>query len=251
MALFALPIHARTGLRALGIVGGKPLWPILGGDDSDDAAAQAQAAADNATAETAAAEKAAADAKSEFDYPAETALHDMSPDQKAEYWREKAQTHERRAQASERAGRVSPERLAELKAKAKRADDLDYELSTDKDKAVANAKKSAAEGAAAEYLPRLVNAEFRAAAAGRIEPERLTTILEPLDMSKFLAADNSVDTAKVATFVNGIAPVMGTGKPPAVGPSSRGQGQRNSSASPSVASGRDRYAQRHPHRSPA
>jgi hypothetical protein len=26
-----LPVHERTGLRAVGIVGGKPVWPILGG----------------------------------------------------------------------------------------------------------------------------------------------------------------------------------------------------------------------------
>lgn len=28
---FSLPIHPITGLRAIGVVGGKPVWPILGG----------------------------------------------------------------------------------------------------------------------------------------------------------------------------------------------------------------------------
>jgi hypothetical protein len=33
----SLPIHPRTGLRAVGIVRGRPVWPILGGDGTGDA----------------------------------------------------------------------------------------------------------------------------------------------------------------------------------------------------------------------
>lgn len=32
----ALPVHPRTGLTAVGIVGGKPVWPILGGSGDGD-----------------------------------------------------------------------------------------------------------------------------------------------------------------------------------------------------------------------
>lgn len=31
-----LPVHPYTGLRAVGIVGGRPVWPILGGDGNGD-----------------------------------------------------------------------------------------------------------------------------------------------------------------------------------------------------------------------
>lgn len=36
-----LPVHPRTGLRAVGIVGGKPVWPILGGSGDAPPAAPA------------------------------------------------------------------------------------------------------------------------------------------------------------------------------------------------------------------
>lgn len=238
-----LPIHPRTGLRALGIVGGTPVWPILGGDESDEAAAQAQAAADKAAADTAAAEKAAADASEKRGYPAETPWQDMTPGEQVNYWRAQSQKHEKTAKARSD--------YDDLKTKAKERDDLVAANATEQERAVAAAKAEGRSEAMRAAGPRLVEAHFMAAAAGRLDEDRVKAILEPLNADHFLTDSGDVDTAKVTTYVNGIAPVMGTGKPPAVGPSSRGQGQRNSSASPSVASGRDRYAQRHPHRSPA
>jgi len=241
-----LPVHPRTGLHALGIVGGNPVWPILGGDDSDDAAAQAQAAADKAAADTAAAEKAAADAKSASEkrgYPADTSVSDMTVEEQVAYWKAQSRKHENTVRARSD--------YDDLKTKAKERDDLVAANATEQERAVAAAKAEGRSEAMRAAGPRLVEAHFMAAAAGRLDEERVKAILEPLNADHFLTDSGDVDTAKVTTYVNGIAPVMGTGKPPAVGPSSRGQGQRNSSASPSVASGRDRYAQRHPHRSPA
>lgn len=40
-----LPVHPRTGLRAVGVVAGRPVWPILGGDENSDATANETAAA--------------------------------------------------------------------------------------------------------------------------------------------------------------------------------------------------------------
>jgi len=244
MAKNTLPRHPLTGLFALGYGKRGPIWPCMGGDESEDAAAKAadeKAAAEKAATDKAASDAAAAKAAAEKGYPENTPVAEMTDAQQAAYWKDAARKHEGRNKALG----VTPEQLQELRDKAKRAEAVDYELSSEKDKAVADAKKAAAVDAAAEYLPRLVNAEFRAAAAGRIEPERLTTILEPLDMSKFLAADNSVDTAKVSDYVNGIAPVTDARKP-AAGPSSTGMGKRGSSATPSVASGRELYLQMHP-----
>lgn len=39
-----LPIHPRTGLRAVGIVAGKPVWPIFGAEDNPPAAPAGQPA---------------------------------------------------------------------------------------------------------------------------------------------------------------------------------------------------------------
>lgn len=40
-----LPVHPRTGLRAVGIVGGRPVWPIFGAEDTPPAAPAGQPAA--------------------------------------------------------------------------------------------------------------------------------------------------------------------------------------------------------------
>jgi hypothetical protein len=168
-------------------------------------------------------------------FPADTAVAEMTVEQQAAYWKTQSRKHE--GVAKSRADYDS------LKEKAQRHDELEQELMSDKDRAVADAKKAAAVEATSTYMPRLVSAEFRAAAAGRIEPERLSTILEPLDMSKFLTDNGDVDTDKVTAFVNGIAPVTGAGTrtPPPAGPTSRGLGQRSGSAAASVASGRELY----------
>jgi hypothetical protein len=186
-------------------------------------------------------------APADLGFPADTPTAEMTGEQREAYWKHQAKQHE--TAWKKRAGDLTPEKLQELRDKAKKHDELEYELGSDKEKAVADAKRDATAAATSTYLPRLVSAEFRAEAAGRIAPERLATILEPLDMSKFLTSDGDVDTAKVSAFVNGIAPDTGAGNPTPPrkpGPSSTGQGNRGGSASPSVASGRELYLARHP-----
>jgi hypothetical protein len=167
---------------------------------------------------------------SEFNFPAATPVSEMTVEQRAEYWREKAQKHEKiwKSRADD---------YDALKAKAAKHDALERELMSDKDKAVAQAKDDADAAARNTYAPKLVAAEFKAAAAGRIDAERLATIIEPLDLSKFLDAAGDVDTAKVSKFVDGIAPKA----PEQRGPTSQGAGRRDSSTGPSVATGRELY----------
>jgi hypothetical protein len=90
-------------------------------------------------------------------------------------------------------------------------------------------------------MPRLVSAEFKAAAAGRIPPERLKEIVEPLDHKKFLTADGSeVDADKVSRFVAG---VLGDGVKEWP---DMGQGRRGAHSAPAgVAAGRDLFSSRH------
>ncbi|MCW2901907.1 MAG: hypothetical protein JWO67_4172 [Streptosporangiaceae bacterium] len=235
---FLHPLLAPVGYRR----DGRPIYPILGGSEPPTQSA-APAPAPPAPA-----------APSDKGYPDGTPLEQMNAEQREAYWKHQARKHEDRVKAY---GGLTPEQAAELREKASRADALEYDLLSDKDKAVAEAAQNARWAAEAEFTPRLVNAEFRIASAGRIEAERLATILEPLDLSKFLTDSGEVDTAKVAAFVDGIAPpVTGTPAPPPrpgqLGPSPSGLGGRpGSSASPSVASGRELYAQRHRSRSSA
>lgn len=171
----------------------------------------------------------------EHGFPANTPVSEMDVEQREAYWKHQAKVHE--TAWKKRAGDLTPEKLQELRDKADRHDALERELMSDKDKAVVEAREAARAEALASVTPRLVAAEFKAAAAGRVEPDRLATILEPLDLSKFLDGDE-VDTDKVAAFVDGIAPAAA---PPPKGPTSAGQGRRESSTGPSVASGRDLY----------
>lgn len=168
----------------------------------------------------------------------------MTEPQQAAYWRDKARKHEDRVKALG----ITPEQLAALRAKATKHDELERELMDEKDRKIADARTEADAAARATYLPQLVAAEFRAAAAGRIDASKLDTILEPLDLNKFVGPDNAVDRDKLAAFVDGIADGIAppvTGK--SAGPPAHGQGVRTGgdSGAHSVASGRELYQKRH------
>jgi len=219
-----LPIHFRTGLRAVGIVGGRPVWPILGGDDSADAAAAAAAAkaASDAAAAKAAADAAAA-AGADKGYPEGTPVEQMKPEQQAAYWKHHARKHEDRAKAF---GTLTPEQLKELQDKAKKHDELELELGTTADKAAAKAAQEAKDAARSEFEPDLIAARLDAAAArAGVSEEDLAKAVEFYDPKKLLTADGKVDTDKVKAFIATIAPAKGTGTP-RLGPSGGGTGNR-------------------------
>jgi len=230
-----LPVHFRTGLRAVGIVNGRPVWPILGGDDSDDAAAQAAAAA------------AAAGKSSESDpgFPANTALEQMTVEQRESYWKDKARKHEDRVKSF---GKLTPEELTELRAKADKHDALEFELGSEADKKAAQARKDAEQAADAKYQPMLAETAFRIAIGDRRTQDEVDEFIGDLNLPRFLTDDGRVDTAKVLARVDQFAPATGTAPPRKPGPSSNGMGYRGNSTpgAGSVAAGRDLYAETHP-----
>jgi len=171
-------------------------------------------------------------------YPSDTPIAEMTEKQQAAYWKDKARKHEERAKAFDG---LTPETLAELRDKADKHAALERELMSDKDKAVAEAKDATKAEVAATYQPRLVRAEFKAAAAGRIDAEKLDSILEPLDLSKFLTSKGDVDEGKVASYVDGIAPA---GPVRRTGPTATGLGHRVTSGSGPGDQGRAMAAKR-------
>lgn len=181
---------------------------VMEADPADAAAAAAKAAADAAAA--------AATSEPTNGFPEKTPVADMTPEQQVAYWKHQARKHEDRNRGTADYDAIKAER-----------DRLKAETQTDAEKAIEEARREATEAgrkaAVAESLPRIVQAEFRAAAAGRIPADRLATVLEPLDLTKFLTADGSeVDTDKVTQFVDGIAPAGSTTWP------DMGQGQHGS-----------------------
>lgn len=112
----------------------------------------------------------------------------------------------------------------DLKAKAAEADQLRKEQETAAEKALREAVEKAKADAQAELRPKLVEARFHAAAAGRIEPDRLATLTEDLDMSRYLKDDGSVDVDKITAKVEAWTPVKEEPRGPKPDPT---QGARN------------------------
>jgi hypothetical protein len=181
-----------------------------------------------------------------YQFPANTPIAEMTEAQRTEYWRHKARKHE--DWANERRD------YDDLKAKATQYDALSDASKTEQQRAIETARAEATETVRAEERSkaniRLVDAEMRAAVAGRLTPEQLAVILDPIDRTKFVNADGEVDNEKIIAFVAGVAPAAEPGKNGKF--PDLGQGRRGTPASgaPSVQSGKDLYQARHGRKTP-
>lgn len=154
------------------------------------------------------------DATTEPAEPAAPTAPDTGSDLEAEVekWKSQARKHEDRAKANA--------------AAAKELEQFRKASMTEQERAVAEAKVVGRQEALVEVGGRLAAAEVRVAAAGRLDSDQLATLLDGIDLARFLTDDGEVDTAKVATFVDGIAPkpTDGTGIPLDLGQGARGPG---------------------------
>ena len=166
-------------------------------------------------------------------FPENTPLTEMTGEQREAYWKFQARKHE--GVVKSRAD------YDELKQRAAEADRLRKERETESEKAVREARETAAAEERARVAPRLVSAEFRAAAKGVLTAEQTTALLEDLDLTKYLDDKGEVDTAKVERKVTAFAPKKDDGKKhfPDLG-----QGKRDTAPKTSVASGREMYQAR-------
>lgn len=94
----------------------------------------------------------------------------------------------KRALAEERKARKTAE--AEL-AKLRKA------AMSEQERAIAEATTTATAAANKAAAPRLVRAEFRAAAAGQVDKQTLDAYLEDVDLSKFVGVDGEPDTKAI------------------------------------------------------
>lgn len=97
----------------------------------------------------------------------------------AEKWSTLARKHEERAKGNAQAAKE----LEKVRAAAM----------SEQEKAVAAAKAEGLTEAAKAAAPRLVRAEFRAAAAGQVDKQTLDAYLEDVDLSKFIGDDGEPD----------------------------------------------------------
>lgn len=202
-----LPIHHYTGQRAIGLVNGRPVWPIKGGDGTGDGGGAGDEGG------TGGGNTGAGGAQ--YTPPATQADMDRIVEQRLSRERAKFADYD------------------DLKAKAAKHDALEIELGSDKDRAVAAARKEEQDKARGEFTPRMVRAEFKAAAKGLLSDEQLTALLEDLDLSKYVDAKGDIDEDKVTNKIKAFAPA-GNGNGSGAGrPRPLGQGNhQQSSAKP-------------------
>jgi hypothetical protein len=156
------------------------------------------------TAASTPAETSATD-QGEVTYPQGTAVADMTVEQQAAYWQAQARSHEKQWKALK--GTDEGQLKKQLREAQKELETFRQASMTDQEKAVEEAKNWARTETLKQLGTHLVNAEFRAQAAGRdITAERLAVLLEDLDMSKYLTDEGQVDTERVAKKVDALAP---------------------------------------------
>jgi hypothetical protein len=179
-------------------------------------------------------------------FPPYTPVAEMTSAQQVEYWKHQSRKHEGRAR--DRGD------YDDLKKKAEQFDQQQAANATDQEKAVTEARTKAAEEARADErsknAPLLVAAEMKAAAAGRITPERLEILLKPIDSTKFLTDTGEVDTDEVTAFITSVLPAEGNGAEGGSGKGkgnfpNLGQGKSSDGAKPTVSTGAERYRERH------
>ena len=203
-----LPVHPRTGLTAIGLRrNGDPIWPVLGGseeaDDSDSAETDNEGddaeAADGAD-DSGDTEQDADDAKGdEADKPlgpaGEKALNaeklkrreEAAKRRAAEKERDDAKAELEKLQRAQKRQAAKPVAKADDKASdVERADDIDPE----------EIQRKADEAATAKANERIIKAEVRASAAGKLTDPK--DALKFLDLSKFeVDADGNVDSDEI------------------------------------------------------
>lgn len=108
----------------------------------------------------------------------------------------------KRALDQERKARRDAEK--QLKATQGELEQLRQAQMNDQEKAIAEAVAKAKAGVLAEVGGRLVDAEFKAAAAGRSID--VDVMLEGLDRAKFLTEDGQPDTERITGYVDRLAP---------------------------------------------
>jgi hypothetical protein len=202
---------------------GRPIWPMMGGaPDDGDTGGDAGAGSDAGAGDQGAGQGGNTGDRG---FPENTPWSEMTPEQQVNYWRYQSRRHEDRARVF---ADLTPEALRDLRDKAARAEQLEYDLGTDKDRAVTDARKAEREAVIAEVTPEVVAAKLDAAAArAGVSETALAAALEFVDAKRFLKDDGKIDADRVTKFVASIAPDRGNNAGRR-GPSGAGTGRQPS-----------------------
>lgn len=230
----ALPIHPRTGLRAVFVSErtGRIYWPILGGSGPGDGGA---GDGTDAGAGTGTGTGTATKAAREWTPPADADEYNRIIEDRLE--------RERRKYG------MTPEEAREAKD---RLDALDLDLASDVERATREGTDAGYSAAMGALVPRLVRAEFKAEAKGILNDDQLDGLLEDLDLTRYCDDDGEPDIEKIQAKIAKIAPgtslagKSGGGSARINPPRDLGQGTRKAATPTPGEAGRAEAARRFP-----
>lgn len=110
-----------------------------------------------------------------------------------------------------------------LRSKADQYDALAAASQTDQERAAAEAEEVGFNAAMSRTVPRLVRAEFRAAAKGLLGKEQLDALLEDVDLMRYVDDEGEPDVEKIERKITALAPKQGN---PSFGQGNRGPGPK-------------------------
>lgn len=146
-------------------------------------------------------ESARDDEGRDLGFPKDTPVAEMDAKQEAAYWRHQSKKHEQRNREwLDAAGGKS---AADLKADREKRE---REQMTPAEQQLVDARKEGREAALTEVRPQFVRMAFNTALAHIEKDEERQELIDTLDLSKFLDDKGNVDTAKVATVAQRLAP---------------------------------------------
>lgn len=241
--------HPLTG-RPLEPVGfrrdGRPIWPIMGGSGDGGEGGGVGGSGDGGDGGTGggSGEGTPPPGNGNGDggdggdrgFPENTPVAEMTADQQVAYWKFQARKHEDRNR--------SRGDYDDLKKKAGDYDALLESQKTEQQKAVDAARGEGKAEGLREAGVFLVEAEVRAQSANRLSDEQRAALLDGLDRTRFLNADNTVDADKVKTLIDGLAPSAGGSPDTGKKWPDMGQGRRDNAPKTSVAAGREAWETR-------
>lgn len=207
----ALPVHPfllhpRTGapLRAAGILrSGRVVWPIMGGDGTEDDANDKGGGGGGD-------KPAGADKPTDTGFPANTPVVEMTAAQQTAYWKHQAKKHEtRNAELMQITGNKYGDAL---KSELDELGKLRTAQMSDADKAIAAARSEAAATTAQTAGASAARVALEFALGHDAENNDQSAVIDALDLAKLVNPDGSIAADKVRALVNTIAPsVKGSG----------------------------------------
>lgn len=201
--LSQLPFHPTSGLQALDIISGKPVWPVMGGsEDAGAAGGDGAGAAGAATGQQQPGNQGSQQqnggqsdhgqsGSSDKGFPENTPVKDMTVEQQAAYFRYQNRQTDNKLSAFKG---VTPEQVQQLQQENETL--KNEKLSADQ-KAIKEAEKAARTAADADWRPKLQTAQLRAIASDVLKGDQLNAWLAGMNPAAFANENGEIDQEKV------------------------------------------------------